>query len=60
MAAWWEWGEWMRGYVWLSPLAVHLKLSQQSLLIGCTPVQNKKLKEPQNIVFDKPALTEQT
>ena len=22
-------GEWIHGYVWLSPLAVHLKLSQQ-------------------------------
>ena len=58
MAAWWEWGELMRVYVWLSPLTVHLKLSQQSLLIGCTPVQNKKLKEPQNSVFNKPTLTE--
>ena len=27
-------GEWIRAYVWLSPLAVHLKLSQ--LLIGYT------------------------
>ena len=29
-------------HLWLSPLAVHLKLPQQ---ISCTPVQNKKLKK---------------
>ena len=38
-------GEWIHVYVWLSPFAVHLKLSQHCLLIGYTPVQNKKLKK---------------
>ena len=28
-------------YVWLSPFALHLKLSQHCLLIGYTPIQNK-------------------
>ena len=27
-------GEWIHVYAWLSPSAVHLKLSQHSLLIG--------------------------
>ena len=31
--------------VWLSPFAVHLKLSQHYLLICYTPTQNKKLKK---------------
>ena len=31
----------IRVYVWLSPFAVHLKLSQHCLLIGYTPIQNK-------------------
>jgi len=35
-------GEWIHGYVWLSPFAVHLKLSQLCWLIGHAPVQNKK------------------
>ena len=35
-------GEWIHVYVWLSPFAVHMKLT--ALLIGCTPIQNKKLK----------------
>ena len=34
-------GEWTHVYVWLSPFAVHLKLSQYCLLICYTPVQNK-------------------
>ena len=42
--------EWIHVYVWLSPFAVHLKLSQHCLLIGYTPIQNKKflkkLKSP--------------
>ena len=29
-------------YVWLSPFAVHLKLSQHCLLSNYTPTQNKK------------------
>ena len=32
-------------YVWLSPFAVHLKLSQGWLLIGHTPKQNKKSRK---------------
>ena len=32
-------------YVWLSPFAVHLKLSQGWLLIGHTLKQNKKCKK---------------
>ena len=39
-------GEWVHVYVWLSPFAVHLKLSQRCLLIGYTPMQSKKLKKP--------------
>ena len=31
-------GEWMHVYVWLSPLAVRLKLPQHRLLISYTPV----------------------
>ena len=40
----WTWmgtefgGEWIHVYIWLSPSAVHLKLSQQ--LTGYTPIQN--------------------
>ena len=30
-------------YIWLSPFAVYVKLSQHCLLIGCSPIQNKKL-----------------
>ena len=42
-----EWIHEMDGYiyVWLSLLPVHLKLLQSCLLFGCTPIQNKKLKE---------------
>ena len=40
-------GEWIPVciyiYIWLSPFAVHVKLSQHCLLIGYAPVQNKKL-----------------
>ena len=32
-----------RIYIWLSPFAVYVKLSQHCLLIGYAPVQNKKL-----------------
>ena len=35
-------GERIHVYVWLSHLAIHLKLSQHWLLISCTPTQNKK------------------
>ena len=45
VAAWMgrEFGEeWIHVYVCLSPFAVHLKLSQHCLLIGYTPIQNKK------------------
>ena len=38
------------GIVWLSPFPVHLKLSQQ-LLIGYTPIQNKKLKKEWKMSF---------
>ena len=38
-------GEWIHVNVWLSPFALHLKLSQHGLLIGYTPIQNKKLKK---------------
>ena len=34
-------GDWMHIYVWLSPFAIHLKLT--TLLIGCTAIQNKRL-----------------
>ena len=32
--------EWIYVYGWLSPFAVHLKLSQHCLLIGYTSIQN--------------------
>ena len=35
-------GEWIHVCVWLSPFAVHLKLSQHCLLIGYTPVPGEK------------------
>ena len=38
-------GEWIHVYVWPSPFAVHLKLSQHRLLIDYTPIQNKNLKK---------------
>ena len=49
VAAWMErdfGGEWVHvyAYVFLNPFPVHLKLSQHCLLIGYTPVQNKKFK----------------
>ena len=47
VAAWMGGGlgeEWIHEYIWLSPFAVHLKLSQNILLISYTPIQNKKLK----------------
>jgi len=37
-------GEWIQVYVWLSPSAIHLKLSHY-LLISYTPTQNKNLKK---------------
>ena len=37
-------GEKLHVYVWLSPFADHLKLSQHCLLISYTPIQNKKFK----------------
>ena len=36
-------GEWIYVYVWLSPFTVHLKLSHHCLLMGYTPIQNKKI-----------------
>ena len=38
-------GEWVHVYVWLGSFAVHLKLSQHCMLVGYTPVQNKKFKK---------------
>ena len=35
-------GEWIHGYIWLRPFAAHLRLSHHCLLIGCTPVPNKR------------------
>ena len=35
-------GEWIHVHGWLSPFAVHLKLSQRCLLINSTTIQNKK------------------
>ena len=43
------WGEPIHVCVWLSPFAVHLKLSQLCLLIDYTLIQNKKLKK--NLYF---------
>ena len=36
--------EWIHVYVCFSSFTVHLKLSQHFLLIGYTPIQNKKIK----------------
>ena len=36
---------WIHVYVWLNPFTVHLKLSQHCLLIGYTPIQNRKLQK---------------
>ena len=41
------WGEWIHVHVWLSPFAVHLKLSV-TLLLGYIPTQNKKFKRNKN------------
>ena len=38
-------GEWIHLYVCLSPFTLYLNLSQHCLLIGYTPIQNKKLKK---------------
>ena len=38
-------GEWIHVYVWLSPVAVYLKLS----CIGYTPIQNKKVKKKREL-----------
>ena len=38
-------GKWIHVYVWLSLFAVHLKLSQNFLLIVYTPIQNRKFKK---------------
>ena len=35
----------MHVHVWLSPFALRLKLSEHCLLIGSTPIQNKKYKK---------------
>ena len=32
--------EWTHVYVWLGPFTAHLKPSQATVLIGCTPIQN--------------------
>ena len=32
-------------YIWLSPFAIHQKLSQHYLLISYTPIQNKNEKK---------------
>ena len=37
-------GEWIHVFARLSLLAAHLKPSQRCLLIGYTPIQNKKFK----------------
>ena len=41
-------GEWTQVYVWLNPFAVHWKLSWHCLLIGYTPMQNKKFFKNKN------------
>ena len=45
--------EWTCVYVWLSPFAIHLKLT--TLLIGYTSIQNKKFKILKNkaLAFSK-------
>ena len=49
-------GEWVHIYVWLSPFAMHLNLSQHCLLISYTPMQNKKLKKKKTLGFQHPGL----
>ena len=41
-------GEWQHVYAWLSPFAVHLKLSYVD---GYTPIQNKKFLKIKKIAF---------
>ena len=36
-------GEWIHLYIWMSPFALHLKLTQHCLLTGCIPI---KLSHP--------------
>ena len=45
--------EWIHVYMWLSPFAFHLKLSQHCLLIGYTPTQKilKKGREEKEVSF---------
>ena len=38
----------VRIHVWLCSFSVHPKLSQHCLLIGYTPIQNKKFREEKN------------
>ena len=42
------WGECIHLHIWLSLFTVHLKLSEHSLLIGYTPIQNKSEKKKKN------------
>ena len=44
-------GEWIHVYVWLSPFAVPLTIT--ILLIGYTPIQNKKLKKWNFAIYNK-------
>ena len=37
-------GKWIYVYVWLSPIAIHLKQSQHCLSTDYTLIQNKSLK----------------
>ena len=48
-------GEWLHVYGYLSPFAVHLKLSQLCLLIGYTPIQNKKVGKKKEITIFRTA-----
>ena len=43
-------GEWIHVYVWLSPFADYLKLSETitAVFISYTPIQNKKFKKKKN------------
>ena len=40
--------EWIHIQAWLSPFAVHLKLSQHCLFITYTPTQSKTFEEKRN------------
>ena len=44
--------EWINVYIWLSPFAVHRKLSQHCLLLD-TPIQNKKFKYIYTYIYPK-------